>query len=94
MPFYDISDTFQEDGRYTYVTSSEDNGVGLSRYEKDLVSGKGDEVQELFFGLNTYIYGHKLKWQNGVQYTDMSDDAKDGGEYDGVGFTSAIRLTW
>lgn len=94
MPFYDISDTFQVVGRYTYITSSEDNGVGLSRYEKDLVSGKGDEVHEFFFGLNTYIYGHKLKWQNGVQYTDMSDDAKDGGEYDGVGFTSAIRLTW
>ncbi|MGC6456627.1 MAG: porin [Coraliomargaritaceae bacterium] len=94
MPFYDLNETFQIVGRYTYISSSDDNQIGLSRYEKTLVSQKGDEVTELFLGLNAYFYGHKLKWQNGLQFTNMSDDANNGGEYDGVGFTSAIRISW
>lgn len=94
MPFYDLNDTFQIATRYAYVNSSEDNGLGLGRYEKDIVSGKGNELHEFFLGLNTYIYGHKLKWQNGIQYTDMTDDAADGGSYDGWGLTSAVRISW
>lgn len=94
MPFYDINDTFQVVGRYTYVTSSDANGVSLSRYEKDLVSARGDEVHELYAGVNTYLYGHKLKWQNGIQYTDAHDDSNSGGDYRGWGFTSAIRMYW
>jgi phosphate-selective porin OprO/OprP len=94
MPFYDISETFQVVGRFTYLSSSDDNKIGLSRYEKTLVSGKGDQVQELFLGINTYLYGHKLKWQNGLQFTNMSDDANNDGEYNGIGFTSAIRISW
>lgn len=94
MPFYDIKERFQVVGRYTYITSSDDNQVGLSRYEKSLISAKGDEAHEVFLGINTYLYGHKLKWQNGLQYTKMNDDANNGGEYDGIGFTSAIRLSW
>ena len=94
MPFYDLSEKYQLVSRYTYIHSSEDNQIGLSRYEKNLVSGKGDEVQELFLGINAYYYGHKLKWQNGIQFTRMKDAANDSGEYDGVGFTSAIRVSW
>lgn len=94
MPFYDLSEKYQLVSRYTYIHSSEDNQIGLSRYEKNLVSGKGDEVQELFLGVNAYYYGHKLKWQNGIQFTKMNDAANDGGEYDGIGFTSAIRISW
>jgi len=58
------------------------------------VSGRADEVHEFFAGLNYYIYGHKLKWQNGIEYTTASDSANDGGAYDGWGFTSGIRLSW
>lgn len=94
MPFYDLSDTFQLVGRYTLVHSSSDNGLGLSRYERDIVSGKGDRVEEFYIGLNTYFYSHYLKWQNGIQYTTMDDAAKDGGEYSGLGFTSALRVSW
>jgi phosphate-selective porin OprO/OprP len=94
MPFYDLSEMFQLVGRYSYLSSSDNNALGLSRYEKDLVSGKGNALSELFIGLNTYFYGHKLKWQNGIQFTSMDDDANDGGEYDGIGFTSALRLSW
>ncbi len=52
----------------------------------------GDEYLEAFAGINLFLYGHKLIWQNGVQYADMEDNAADGGRYDGWGFTSALRV--
>lgn len=94
MPYVDLNDTFQVVFSYTYLSSSEDNGLSNGRYQRRLVSGRGDRLQDFYAGLNTYLYGHKLKWQNGIQYTEMKDNANDGGEYDGLGFTSAIRLSW
>lgn len=94
MPFIDLNDTFQIVGAYNYLSSSSDNGISLNRYERRLVGGKADQVEEFFLGLNTYFYGHKLKWQNGFQFTKAEDSAKDGGDYSGTGFTSAIRLYW
>jgi phosphate-selective porin OprO/OprP len=44
--------------------------------------------------VNKYFYGHKLKWQTGVQYTTMDDNADDGGDYDGWGVTTGIRISW
>lgn len=94
MPFYDINERIQLVGRYTYLTSSDNNALGLSRYERNLVSGRGNEVDEFYFGVNLYFYEHYLKWQNGIQFTDMKDDAHDGGAYSGFGFTSALRVSW
>jgi len=94
MPFLDLSKIFQLVGRFTLVSSSNDKGVSIGRYEREFDLGKGDNLQEWFLGLNLYLYGHKLKWQNGIQYTRMDDDAKDGGSYNGLGFTSAVRLSW
>ncbi len=37
---------------------------------------------------------HRLKWQNGLQYARMKDDAEDGGEYDGWGLISGLRVYW
>ena len=93
MPFYDITDKTQVVFRYTHLKSSDGNGIKLSKYEKTLVSGKGSLVDEYFFGLNHYFYGHKLKWQNGIQYTDMKASGT-GGRYDGWGFTSGLRISW
>jgi phosphate-selective porin OprO/OprP len=93
-PYIDITDTFQVVASFNYLSSSDDNGLSNGRYQKKLVSGKGDRLQDFYIGLNTYLYGHKLKWQNGIQWTEMKDSANDGGEYDGIGFTSAIRLYW
>ena len=94
IPFYNITDKWQAVMSYNYVTSDGPNGVHLDRYENRAVSGRADEVHEFFAGLNYYIYGHKLKWQNGIEYTTASDSANDGGAYDGWGFTSGIRLSW
>ena len=93
MPFYDITDKTQVVFRYTHVDSPDGNCIKLNRYEKTLVSGKGNNVNEYFFGLNHYFYGHKLKWQNGLQYTDMKISGA-GGSYNGWGFTSGLRISW
>ncbi|RBP38630.1 phosphate-selective porin OprO/OprP [Roseimicrobium gellanilyticum] len=88
------SKTFQGVLRYTYINSDGDNGIRLARYENTIVSGRGDEYNEIYAGLNYYIYGHKLKLQGGVQYTTLDDSAGDGGEYDGWGVTAGLRISW
>ena len=93
MPFYDITDRTQVVFRYTYLKSSSGDSIRLSKYEKDLFGIKGNEASEMFLGVNHFLYGHKLKWQNGIQYTEM--DRESGNErYDGWGFTSGIRISW
>lgn len=89
MPFYDLNKTFQVVGSYTYVRSSDDAVVSLSRYAMPIANAASEEAHEFYFGLNTYLYGHQVKWQNGIEYA-----VTDGDEYDGIGFTSAIRLSW
>ncbi len=94
MPFFSITDDLQLVGRYTYVTSDEANGVRLARYENELVAGRGDRYTELYLGLNYYLYGHRLKAQAGVQFAELADRAKDGGEYSGVALTIGMRMSW
>jgi phosphate-selective porin OprO/OprP len=94
MPSYYLADGWQVVFRYTYINSDSKNGIRFARYENRLESGRGDEYNEFYFGVNKYFYGHKLKWQTGVQYTDMADSAHDGGEYNGWGVTSGIRISW
>lgn len=94
MPYYNISDKIQLVASYNFVTSSGDNGVRLDRYESSVVSGRANEAHEFYAGVNYYLCKHKLKWQTGVEYTTASDDAADGGAYDGWGVSSGIRLSW
>ncbi|MDP7441645.1 MAG: porin [Verrucomicrobiota bacterium] len=93
MPFYDITDKTQVVFRYTYLKSSSGDSIRLSKYEKDLFGMKGNEASEIFLGINHFFYGHKLKWQNGIQYTKM-DRASSSEGYDGWGFTSGFRISW
>lgn len=95
MPYYNFTDKLQGIFRYTYLESSGDNGLRLARYESEaLNSGRGDRYNELYAGLNYFIYGHKLKLQSGLQYTWMIDDANDGGEFDGLSWITGFRLSW
>ena len=93
MPFYDITDKTQVVFRYTYLKSSSGDSIRLSKYEKDMFGGRGSEASEMFLGINHFFYGHELKWQNGIQYTQM-DRASGIEGYDGWGFTSGIRISW
>jgi phosphate-selective porin OprO/OprP len=94
MPFYDFTEHLQAVVRYTYITSSDNNGVRLNRYESEIVSGRGDQYDEIYTGFNVFFYGHKFKWQTGLQYTSLDDDANDGGEYEGWGISTGLRLSW
>ena len=94
MPFYDVSELVQLVGRYTYLSSDHGNGLVFNRYEDKIAQGAGDEYHEIYAGLNLFFYGHKLKWQTGLQYAQMDDKADDGGEYDGWGITSGLRIYW
>lgn len=94
MPFLDFGSGFQLVGRYTFVQSDEVNGVRLGLYENEVVRDRGDEFNELYFGLNYYFYGHKLKLQTGLQIADLEDRAQDGGEYSGASWTTGLRVSW
>jgi phosphate-selective porin OprO/OprP len=94
MPYYNFTAKLQAVARYTYLESSDDNGVRFARYENQVVAGRGDQYQEFYAGLNYYIYKHKLKVQTGVQYADMRDQAGDGGAYSGWAWTTGLRISW
>jgi phosphate-selective porin OprO and OprP len=94
MPFYDFNKHIQTVLRYTYLSSQDENGLRLGRYEREIVDGRGNAYNEIYGGVNIFFYGHKLKWQTGLQYTTMQDDADNGGEYDGWGLSTGLRLSW
>jgi phosphate-selective porin OprO/OprP len=94
MPFYDITDKTQVIFCYTHLESSGDDQLRASRWEDRLDRGayRGDDLTEYFFGLNHFFHGHKLKWQNGLQYTELEQSGTK--EYEGWGFTTAFRISW
>lgn len=94
MPNYSFSEHQQVVLRYTYLNSSDDNGLKLGRYEREVVSGKGNRYKEVYLGYSVFVYDHKLKWQTGLQYTKMEDKADDGGEYQGWGLSTGLRIYW
>ena len=94
MPWYNISDKLQVVGRYTYMDGDGNDSIRFSRYENALTGGRGDNYQEYYAGLNYYICGHKLKLQTGFTYTQMDDAANNGGEYEGWGVTTGLRVSW
>jgi phosphate-selective porin OprO/OprP len=94
MPFVNITDKTQIVGRYTFLHSADVNGVRLATYENRVVSGRGDQYNELYVGANYFFYGHKLKLQTGLQFADMKDRAEDGGLYSGLSWTSGLRVSW
>lgn len=94
MPWYNITDKLQLVARYTYMESDGNNGIRLSRYDNVMTSGRGDEYQEIYAGVNYFIYGHKLKLQTGLAFSDMQDAANDGGRYHGWSWTTGLRVSW
>ena len=103
MPSYKQSEKIEWVARYTYLNSSEDNGVRLGRYDDRVVDEhgessvdgeRGNKYQEIYGGVNYYLNGHKLKLQAGLQYAKMEDDANDGGAYEGWNFTVSMRSYW
>jgi phosphate-selective porin OprO/OprP len=95
MPHYSFTPCLQGVLRYSFVDSDGSNGVRIGGYESLLSLGeKGDRYQEIYAGLNYYIYGHKLKVQTGVAYSDMEDSAADGGSLHGLSWITGLRISW
>ena len=92
IPSYYLNDGFQLVGRLQLATAPDKDGLQVpGRYEQ-LVSGddeKGNTYASAYAGLNYYMYGHKLKLMNGLEYSHMG-----GGEYDGYTFMSALRFSF
>lgn len=97
MPFYNISDAFQLVFQYAGVTSLDHQAdVKMSRYAQKN-AGKEQTVEtshNFLLGFNWYLYGHKLKWQNAVEYNYGKNLAGTDEDYNGYGVTSALRISW
>jgi phosphate-selective porin OprO/OprP len=94
MPFYNLTAKLQAVVRYTYLDSERPNGIRFATYESRVMSGRGDEYNEVYLGANYYVYGHRLKLQSGLQFEDMNDKANDGGAFSGVSWTTGLRVGW
>ena len=96
MPFYNISDEFQLVLQYAGVTSLDNKSdVSMSRYaSRNINKTKVSTAHNLLVGFNWYLYGHKLKWQNAIEYNYGNNLATTGDHYSGYGATSALRISW
>lgn len=94
IPSYFIADGLQLVGRVQVATSADPDGLSVaSRYEKyspdGIADAKGNTYASYYAGLNYYLYGHKLKLMNGIEYSHMG-----GGAYDGYTFLSGLRFSF
>jgi phosphate-selective porin OprO/OprP len=100
LPTYDLSDSLLIGGdklqlalRYQYVDSDGENGLILQkRYEQEVTTGQGDKYQAFYAGLNYLLYGDRLKFMAGAEYSKMEDSANDGGEFRGWTYLAGLRL--
>ena len=94
IPSYFIADGLQLVGRVQFATSADPDGLSVaSRYEKyspdGITDAKGNTYTSYYAGVNYYLYGHKLKLMNGIEYSHMG-----GGAYDGYTFLSGLRFSF
>jgi phosphate-selective porin OprO/OprP len=98
MPTYSITPKLELVARYTFLDGE---GAGAikpqRRYENEVpgITGtKGDGYQAGYLGLNYYVYGHKLKFQSGIEYSRMSDSSGKGGDYSAWNYLAGFRLSF
>ena len=98
IPTFAITQKLEFVARYTFLDSSGAGGIKAERRYENVVPGitgaRGDRYQAVYAGLNYYIYGHKLKFQTGVEYSNMEDSSHKGGAFDAWSFQSGIRLSF
>ena len=110
IPSYFIADGLQVVGRFQWATGGDaepKNGstpatsnLGLpNRYEKwaPSVIQNGETYTSFYLGLNYYLYGHKLKLMNGIEYSMMDGGLAKKGQtasYDGYTFLSGLRFSF
>ena len=65
----------------------------MGRYPRKNEPGLAEEAHDFYLGVNCYLYGHKLKWQNGVEYNRALNIASTGDDYHGWGISSGLRIS-
>lgn len=99
QPTFDIIEKkLQLVGRYTFSTGDGNNSIqAQSRYERnapDLTgSGRGDQYNAGYLGLQYFIYGDKLKLLAGAEYASLNGGG-NGGDYDGFTFLTGVRFSF
>ncbi len=78
----------------TMAVNTNANGTFRTNALGRVSSQRGDEYNELYVGLNYFLYGHKLKLQTGWNYAWMGDSANNGGKYAGWTWTTGLRVSW
>jgi phosphate-selective porin OprO/OprP len=95
MPFYNFNDHFQLVAQYAGVTSLDNQSdIKMSRYAGKNAGDTVEASHNFLLGFNWYLYGHKLKWQNAIEYNYGKNLATTGEDYNGYGVTSALRISW
>ncbi len=82
--------------RYANVQAVNDNANGTVKTNsfRKVSTQRGDEYNEVYLGVNYYLYGNQLKLQTGWNYSWMKDSARNGGDYNGWGWTTGLRVSW
>ena len=93
VPYFHLTPTVMLVARYTFLYSFDPGGIRFNRYASEVESDRGERYNELFLGANWFLYGHRLKLQTGLTWTRM-DELAEGGDYEGWGWTAALRVSW
>jgi hypothetical protein len=85
---YFLTDRLQIATRYQIATSDQSDGLlAQLRYERPTGIERGEQYHAEYVGLNYHFAGHRLKWMNGVEYSELDRDSV-------WTFSTAIRLFW
>ncbi len=90
-PSYFIAEGLQLVGRLQIATCDDFNDLTVPGRYETLQPGddKGDTYVSAYMGLNYYIYGHKLKLMNGIEFSQMGDS-----DYSGFTYMSGLRFSF
>lgn len=95
IPTYFVAPGLQLVARFQFATSADPDGIQVSsRYERLAAEGtgargRGNTYTAQYFGLNWYLYGHKLKVMNGIEFSQLG-----GGDYDGYTAMTGLRMAF
>ncbi len=94
LPSYRLTPRIELVGRYQFLVSDEETGVGLQRrYERrapDLPSSRGNNYHALYAGVNYYLYKDRMKVMGGLEYSHI--DLPAGSDFDQFSLFGAFRV--
>ncbi|MDZ8120158.1 porin [Pontiella agarivorans] len=96
MPFYNLTESLQLVLQYAAVAALNGNpDVVMPPWASaNADRQKVEQTHNLLCGFNWFIYGHRLKWQNAVEYNYGENVAGAADDYSGYGVSSALRISW